>query len=570
MQIRLKIIGAGILVIFIGLFVKLFEWQIVKGAQLALQAKNQYENGRVVNAPRGSILAKDGSVWAGRGEAWMVYVSIPNVNETASIISHKLAPLFVENIDDKEAISQEKDRLENLLSKKGAIWVALRQSIDTTTKEKAEALKISGIGFERIEKRIYPEASSAAQLLGFVGKDHDGSDKGYFGLEGYYDVTLSGKTGYLSRESDAHGSPILFGNSQESLAISGVDLVTNIDKGVQLAVERDLKEGIEKYGAKGGSVVIMDPKTGKIIAMASLPSYDPIKYFNFGNDLFKNPIVSDSFEPGSIFKVIVMASALDAGAVKPETKCDVCTGPYKVDKYFIETWNDKYFPDSSMTDVIVHSDNVGMSFVSSKLGAEKMYDYLSNFGIGQTTGVDLQGEVNIPMRKRGTWNIVDLATASFGQGVAVTPIQIVRAVSAIANKGIIVTPQVIGSLKRGNWHEDIQPVVGKKVISPEASMEITQMMIAAAQYGEAKWTALKGFSVAGKTGTAQIPIAGHYDPSKTNASFVGFAPANDPKFVMLVILKEPATSPWASETAAPLWYKIAQTLFLYFGVQPVN
>jgi cell division protein FtsI/penicillin-binding protein 2 len=221
-----------------------------------------------------------------------------------------------------------------------------------------------------------------------------------------------------------------------------------------------------------------------------------------------------------------------------------------------------------MIDVIVHSDNVGMSFVAQKLGAESLFDYLNSFGIGKATEIDLQGEASPKLREKGTWNIVDLATAGFGQGVAVTPIQMISAASAIANDGVLVKPQVVDKLKGPGWEEDIKPETLRRVISKESADEITAMMLEAAKNGEAKWTHLRGFKVAGKTGTAQIPISGHYDSEKTIASFVGFVPADEPKFVMLVTLKEPSSSPWASETAAPLWYSIAKDLFPYFGIQP--
>jgi cell division protein FtsI/penicillin-binding protein 2 len=221
-----------------------------------------------------------------------------------------------------------------------------------------------------------------------------------------------------------------------------------------------------------------------------------------------------------------------------------------------------------MTDVIVHSDNVGMSFVSDKMGADLLYDYLTKFGFGVNTGVDLQGEFSPEIRKKGTWNIVDLATASFGQGIAVTPIQLIKAASIIANGGVEVSPQVVDKLRGLDWMYDIKPQLGKRVISEQAAKDITAMMVEAAKKGEAKWTSLKGFNVAGKTGTAQIPIAGHYDKEKTIASFIGFAPADNPKFVMLVTLQEPKSSPWASETAAPLWFSIAKGLFNYYKIQP--
>jgi cell division protein FtsI/penicillin-binding protein 2 len=573
MERRFWIIKIIFLLSFLVLIARLFYWQVIKADELSTQARRQYQVGKTLSAPRGNILANDGSYLAGRNEGWLVYAAAPEIKEDKDKIADMLAPFFVQSEEEDEesirsATFDEAGKIKSLLNKSGTVWIPLKHKVDNQTKKNIESLDIDGIGFEEEELREYPESSSSAHLLGFVGKNDEGEDIGYFGLEGYYNLVLSGKPGFISRDSDARGLPILLGDTQEVMAIGGIDLLTNIDKGIQLLVENELKDGIEKYGAKAGTVIVMDPKSGAILATASSPSYDPFYYYKYSNELFKDPSISETFEPGSIFKVLVMAAALDAKVIKPDTKCDICSGPLKVDKYSISTWNDEYFPDSTMTDVIVHSDNVGMAFVGQKLGADMLYDYLDRFGIGKLTGIDLQGEVTPELREKGTWNIVDTATASFGQGVAVTPIQMIRAVSAIANKGILVTPQVVDKLMGSGWSEDIKPISGEKVISEDAASEITAMMVEAAKEGESKWTYLKGFKVAGKTGTAQIPIAGHYDEEKTIASFVGFAPYDDPKFVMLVTLKEPQSSPWASETAAPLWYSIASNLFIHFGVQP--
>lgn len=570
MNLRLKLVAAIFLVVFTALVARLFFWQVIRGKELSSQARLQYENNKVINAPRGSILARDGTWLAARGDVWLVYASLPDLEENPRRVADKLAPLFVSKEKEKEDLLKEVERIYSLLTRKGVVWVPLKSRVTTNTKKNIEALGIKGIGFERQESRVYPEASSAAQLLGFVGKNKEGEDTGYFGLEGFYDAVLSGKKGFITEEKDARGLPIAIGDLSEIPAMAGVDLLTHIDKTVQLTLDEKLLEGIKKYGAKGGTVIVMNPKDGAILGMSSYPSYDPATYWEFGNEYFKNPAVSDAFEPGSIFKVLVMAAGLDAKAVEPDTRCDICSGPLKVDKYFIRTWNNKYRPDSTMLDVIVNSDNVGMAFVAQRLGVDRLYEYLSAFGIGQKTGIDLQGEASPKLREKEKWSVVDLVTASFGQGVAVTPIQMVRAVAAIANKGVLTTPQVVDKILGDGWEEDIKPKIDGRVISEEAAAEITAMMVEAAANGEAKWTHLRGFKIAGKTGTAQIPIAGHYDSEKTIASFVGFAPADDPKFVMLVTLKEPTTSPWASETAAPLWYSIAKDLFVYFGIQPEN
>ncbi len=568
MNTRLKIVTLVFLTAFLALSVKLFFWQIIKSKDLASAARAQYQSGKLLSAPRGNILAKDGTWLAARGEAFRVYAEIPHLTDSPKKIAEALAPFFIEDPTDRASLLVEIDRLEGLLSKKEVVWIGLKQKVSTAVKKNIEALKIEGIGFEIQEDRVYPEASTAAHLLGFVGKNEEGGDLGYFGLEGHYNLSLSGKPGFEALEKDAVGVPILLGDSSEITAIGGVDLLTHIDKTVQRSLEKRLLEGINKYGASGGTGIVMNPKTGAILAMSSYPAYDPKTYYDFGDSFFKNPAVSDSFEPGSVFKVLIMAAALDAKVVEPDTKCDICAGPLKVDKYTIETWNKEYRPDSTMVDVIVHSDNVGMAFVGARLGADTLYDYLDRFGIGSLTGIDLQGEASPPLRERGTWNIVDLSTTSFGQGVVVTPIQMIKAVSAIANGGRVVRPQVVDKLLGESWEEDIKPEIGERVISEETAKEITAMMVLAAKEGEAKWTHLKGFSVAGKTGTAQIPIAGHYDEEKTIASFIGFAPSVNPKFIMLVTLREPQTSPWASETAAPLWYSIARELFPYFSIQP--
>ncbi len=576
MQSRIQLIALGFILAFSAVGARLFYWQVISGKNLSSQAKIQYESGKTILAPRGNILASDSTWLAASGEAWLLYAYLTNITDDLKIIADKLAPILIEKEkeeDDlvyKERLLQETKRIYTQLTRTGVIWVPLKQKLSPEIKQKIEKLNLPGLGFELEERRVYPEASSAAHLLGFVGKNEEGEDTGYFGLEGYYDLSLSGKPGFLKRESDAKGIPILFGDSREIGAVGGIDLQTHLDKTVQLIIEEKLAAGIEKYGAAEGSVVVMDPKNGAILGMTTYPFYDPSKYTLYSNEYFKNPVVSSSFEPGSVFKILVMSAALDAEVVNPDTKCEICVGPLQVDKYYIRTWNDQYRPDSTMVDIIVYSDNVGMAFVGQKLGADKLYDYLDAFGIGKLTGIDLQGEATPKLRSKEEWNIVDVSTTSFGQGIALTPIQMLKAVSAIANDGILVKPQVVDKLQGRGWVEDIKPQFDGRVISEDTAKIMKSIMVEAAKNGEAKWTHLRGFKVAGKTGTAQIPVAGHYDDEKTIASFIGFAPSDNPEFLMLVTLREPKSSPWASETAAPLWYSIANELFLYLGIQPEN
>jgi len=584
MENRIRLVGALFLVAGIVLIGRLFFWQIVRGKDLADQARGQQLHRNRTLAHRGNILASDGTPLAASQDKWLLFAQIPELKDNAVLIANQLAPLLVdeddvkqpvsddpgvkpEKIDYKDLLLEETSRISNTLSQ-DLMWVPLEKKLDSDTKQKIEDLSIHGLGFDIEEDRLYPEASSSAHLLGFVGKDSEGNNKGYFGLEGFYDFSLTGSGGYKVRETDALGNPLIFGSSNEISAKQGLDLLTHIDKTVQLTIETKLAEGLEKYGALSGNIIVMNPKTGAIMGMASNPYYDPREYFEYSDELFRNPAISDAYEPGSIFKPIVMAAGIDAGVVEPETVCDICGQPLKVDKYYIRTWNNEYHAGSTMTDVIKNSDNVGMAFVADRLGSDRLYDYLDSFGFGHVTGIDLQGEATASIRERGTWNIVDLATMSFGQGIAVTPIQMITAGAVIANDGKYVVPQVVDKFVLGDWEEDIKPEYKQQVISKEAADKMTQMMVVAASQGEAKWAIPKGYKIAGKTGTAQIPVAGHYDEEKTIASFIGFAPPNDPEIIMLVTLREPESSQWASETAAPLWFDIARVLFPHLGIKP--
>lgn len=563
-ELRFKIFSLCLIISPFVLLSRLFYWQIVKGKELSEQADNQHKTGFVLNAKRGDILASDGSILVSTANAWLLFANPKKITDEKNV-ARKIADIVEQ---DKEKKDAEEERILKLIKRKDLSWVAIKQKVERIEKEKIENLGLEGLGFETGSQRTYSEGSSSAQLLGFVGKDNDGKDYGYFGLEGFYQISLSPKSGFVSRDADPLGVPILTGDAKEISAMEGVSLKTHIDKAIQLSLDRNLLLGMEKYGAKAANAIVMDPKTGAILGMSSYPNYDPSNYSEFDNSLYSNPAVSQTFEPGSIFKVLVMSAGLDSEVIKPDSICDICDGPVTVDKYQIGTWNDKYYPDSTMTDVIVHSDNVGMVFVGRKVGQERLYDYLDKFGIGNRTGVDLQGEATGKLRERGNWSSVDLATTTFGQGIAVTPIQMIKAVGAIANGGIPMTPQIVDKLIGSGWEEEIKPKQLERVISEKAARDMALMMVEAAKNGESKWTYLKGFKVAGKTGTAQVPIAGHYDEDKTIASFVGFAPFDNPKFVMLVTLNEPETSQWASETAAPLWYSIARDLFLFMGIQP--
>ncbi len=536
---------------------RLFYWQIIAGDQLRIAAAAQYFMEFTLPAVRGQIVSSDGSPLVTNQPAFLLYAQpkdIKNIEE----FSRKVAGVL--SIDTQTLVSK--------LSVPDKLWVPIAHKVESSATDTLKALNLSGLGMEKEPKRYYPEASMAAGLLGFVGSDQNGNDKGYFGIEGYYDRELRGKNGRIQIEKDVRGTPILVGDTRRIEPENGRTLVTWIDRTIQLLVEKRLAQGIKKYGAKEGSVIVMDPATGGILAMANFPSYDPGRFGSFDKALYKNPSVATSFEPGSTFKVLVMSGALEEKAVTPTMTMEE-TGPVQIGDYAVNTWDNKYRGTMSMTQVLQHSSNVGMVFVEKKMGKEKMLKYIHNFGFGEPTGVDLEEETSPQLRADSDWREIDLATASFGQGIAVTPLQMVRAVGALANNGGLMEPHVVKEIR--DEKGKVIPMHSKKVrqaILPATAKIITEMMVFAVDNGEAKWAKPFGYRIAGKTGTAQIPVAGHYDEKKTIASFVGFAPADNPRFVMLVTLREPSSSQWGSETAAPLFFTIANDIFSYLGIPP--
>lgn len=546
------------LFLFFGLVVfRLFYWQVVRAQELSDMGLSQYGAVITVPAKRGEIKTSDDFPIASNKISYLVFANPKQVKDKTKLVNI-LSPI----------LSASKASVSASLSL-NKFWVPITHGIDTNTKEKIESLNLPGIGFEKEYTRFYPEASMAAQLVGFVGKDEAGNNKGYFGIEGFYDRLLKGKDGIALQVHDAFGNPILAKANTKTSEIDGSSLTLSIQRPIQFLAEKRLKEGIEKYGASSGMVGVMNPKTGEMLAMASYPSFDPKKYQDYSPDLYKNPFISNTYEPGSTFKPIVMSSAFEEGVIKPQTKCPICGGPIEIGGYVIHTWNDKYNKDENMVEVIQHSDNTGMVYVGQKLGLDKLLTFLKNFGIGDITGIDLQGEVSPELKPKNLWHAVDLATVSFGQGISVTPLELLSAISAIANEGKRMEPHIVSKIETqdGNIVE-IQSKVLSTPISSKTAKVMTEIMVNAVEKGEASWTKLKGYRIAGKTGTASIPIQGHYDQNKTITSFVGFGPSEDPKFVMLVVLDKPTTSIYGADTAAPIFFNIAKDILNFYGIAP--
>ncbi len=538
---------------------RLFYWQVVRAQELSAMGQAQYDMQVMMTAQRGEIRTSDGFAIAANKLAYLVYANPKEVK-------------------DKEKEAQELEKLLDIKSatisallSKDKFWVPLKTYIPNDLKEKIESKKLPGIGFQEQSLRMYPEASTAAKIIGFVGKNDQGADKGYFGLEGYYDLQLRGKDGVAIITKDARGKPILANMSDKNVKVDGRNLQLHVDRSIQFMLDEELKKGISQYGAAGGMAAIIDPKTGGVLAMSAFPTYDPREYQKFSDKEYSNQVISYAYEPGSTFKPLIMASALDAGLVKPDTACTICSGPVRIGEYEIKTWNEKYNANATMTDVIVHSDNTGMVFTGRLLGLDRMIRYMESFGVGSPTGIDLQGEVYPSLRARDSWYEIDQATATFGQGLMVTPIQLLTAFTAIANEGKRMEPHIVDSIETPDGNViTIPPKILSKPISPQSAKVITEMMVKAVDLGEAKFAKPQGYRIAGKTGTAQIPVAGHYDPKNTIASFIGFAPADDPKFVMLVVVDRPKSSIYGAETAAPIFFRVAKNILTYYNIPPTE
>jgi cell division protein FtsI/penicillin-binding protein 2 len=607
------VIFACLVIAFLALWGRLFYWQITQKDILSAMAFSQYTSRLTLTAERGEIFFRDGHPMSINEPRYRVVADPTLIKENKLELSKNLARVYVESVIREKESAQKYFReasasvyareandsadatnlpleigkttemdeqlkyleveqkyqknIEESLNRTDTRWVMLLPSVTMQTKEQLAGMEIQGLFFEELYGRYYPDGGLAGNISGFLASDEEGLAKGVYGVEGFYDAELQGARGRIWYTKDVRGNTLITSDNRRLEAKDGSDLYLSIDRAIQYRVSKLLEERIAAYGALRGDVVVMKPQTGEVLAMVSYPAFNPSYWAYDDSENFSSPIVSRAYEPGSTFKVLVMAAGLDAGVITPETRCPVCAGPRQVGSHFIRTWNNQYRDNPTMTEVLVNSDNTGMVYVGDLLGNDRLYDYVTKFGFGAKSGIDMQEDSAAALRSKNEMREIDYATMTFGQGIAVTPMQMVKAVAAIANGGIMPEPRVVKTIFRDGDRIEVR-AEQRRVISEEAADTVTRMMIQSAAFGEAKFAYVKGFSIAGKTGTAQIAIDGRYDEKKTIASFIGFAPAYDPEFVMLVKIDEPTSSQWGSETAAPLWFAIAQDLFAYYGRVP--
>ncbi len=550
---KIKLVFLFFSLFYLAIIIRLFFLQVIYSPE----NKSPYLKTNKLYSVRGRIYDKNNHPLVLNQNGYTLYLEPKKITD-----KDKLINLLSESLEISEASISAKIDMSKY-------WIAVQSGLTQEQKDKIDKLNLKGVGFDYQTKRFYPEASLSAHLLGFLGKNDQSEDVGYLGIEGFYNRDLRGLPGFVETERDIIGRPILIGVQQRVEPENGRDLILTIDKTVQEISKKKLLTGLDLYKAKRGCVITADPKTMAILSLVCLPDYDLEKYYLFSEDYYKNSAISDLFEPGSVFKPLIMAAALEEKKIKPNDIYNE-TGQVSVGEYNIKTWNDKYEGKISMTRILEKSSNVGMVYVGEKLGNKKIYDYLGKYGFGQNTGVDIEGEASGYLKPQANWYQIDYSTVTFGQGIAITPIQMIRAFASIINGGYLMKPYLVQKIVSGNKVTEIKPKIERKVISPLTSEIIKKMLVSTAENAEAKWDRPKGYKIGGKTGTAQVPIKGHYDPSKTIASFIGFAPAADPKFLTLVVLYEPKTSPWGSETAAPLFFEIAKQLIVYYNISPTQ
>lgn len=548
---KIQIVFSLFILLFLAIGAKLF---YIQAFQNDTYASNVYLKTNRIEPTRGEIFDRSGEPLVLNKTEYRLFIN-PQLLPDKDYVTHKLdSVLKMGEATVSAKVTSDKR------------WVAVKGGLSDGEKKKVEKLGLKGIGFEDESARFYPEASIASHLVGFLGKNADGGSVGYFGLEGYYDQDLAGLPGIVKTERDLSGKPIIVGVQEMVQGENGRDLYLTLDKNVQRITKTILEAGVEKYAAKSGCIFVYKPKRGEFLAMTCTPDFDPGDYSAFSSDFYANPAVSSVYEPGSIFKPLVMAAALNEGVVKPSDTYTE-TGPVTISGYEINNWDKSFNGELTLTEILEKSSNLGMVYVGSKLKKEVFRDYLHKYGFGYKTGIDLQGE--LPSRIKQKWYPIDYATAAFGQGIAVTPIQMVTAFGSILNDGWLMKPHVVGRIRSDSGEErTIEPRKVRQVVTAKTSKTIRKMLEQVVSHAEVKWKIPQGYTIGGKTGTAQIAFEGSYAANRTVASFVGFTPVESPEYLIMVMLNEPSVSQWGSETAAPLFFSVLNELILYYNIAP--
>lgn len=524
------------------LLFNLYNLQLTKGEEFVKRANAQYEAAGLLEAPRGVVYFTDkegGRVAAALNRALPHLYAVPKEIKDPDAAAALLAPILGES---REALAEK-------FGREGALYALLRDKADAETVSAVRALGLHGIYVRQVPKRVYPFGTLAAHLLGFVGSLEESTRLvGRYGVEEYYEYLLG-------------GTPGLFEGGRFREPEPGEDLVLTVDPAIQREAERILDGLVGKHRAEGGGILVQDPTTGKLLAMAARPGFDPNAYRGTPLGHFLNPLMQGVYEPGSVVKVLTMAAGINAGAVTPMTAYtdagSVTVNGKTIRNFDLATHGP--YGRITMYEVLEHSVNTGAVFVERLLGRERFKEYMERFGLGAPTGVDLGGEVAGDLRRLSPRERdIAFATASYGQGISVTPLELIGAVSAIANEGALMRPYLRSALA---------PETLGHPVRRDTARVVAEMMVRAVD--RAKVAAIKGYAVAGKTGTANVPDfeQGGYTEEVVN-TYVGFAPASDPRFTILIKLDKPAGAPVASLTVVPAFRDLAQFILNYYDIPP--
>ena len=560
-----------ILVIFCIMFVRSFQIQILKYEFYSNLANSQHFKEYIVHGKRGAIFLQD----------------IKNQSSFPIAINKKKYNLII----DPSILSKESSESVNLvkttlleiipeinsnefdekLSKSQMKWQLIHQNIEEDVVNIINQKKLIGVYFEEKVSRFYPEKNLASQVIGFVQKDNIGEGK--YGIEGHFNNILKGQDGFKKQETDRSGNWLAFGKSENIEAIDGADIVLTIDHNIQYKLESTLQKLQDEFKPTYSMGLIMDPKNGDILAMATLPSFDPNDYNQVSDiNIFSNPIISNLYEPGSIFKPFTAAIGIDTGSFSPETKfTDV--GELTLNGFTIKNALDKKYGEQTMTNVLEKSINTGTVFMQQKAGKDAFVDYLNNkFKFGNKTNIDLPSEAlsnisNINKLARDSRDI-NYATASFGQGISMTPIRILTSFNSIINDGIIMKPQIIKEIKSSNGEvKKTEPIIESQALSKESANTLARMLVSVVNNGHGAKAGVSGYDIGGKTGTAQIAIKGGYGED-TFQSFVEFVTLEDPKYTLLISLDNPKDVKFSDGSVVPVTKELNEFLINYFDIIP--
>jgi cell division protein FtsI/penicillin-binding protein 2 len=555
---RLRLVSTLLIGLVVVIVAQLVQVQIVDHRFYEEWAEDQLVRTIVMaEPPRGAIRDRNGHLLAGNAVMYSIEADTVYVVDTQAA-AVELSPLLQIPVADIKQLLEGED-----------LWVQIASPVSKEVGEQIADLGLLGITVRSLWTREYPEGILAPHLLGFCNAE----GVGFYGVEGFYDVLLQPERLEWKGPVDPASEQIPWTVAPVVLPQPGTDLVLTLDRTVQALAEQELARSMQEYQAEGGTIIVMDPRTFEVLALASLPSYNPGRYIDFFSQNpppFEDPAVGQQYEPGSVFKVLTVAAALDAGLVAPETTY-YDQGRIEVGGVVVENASRQAYGERTVADILIQSLNVGAAWLSTQMGPDLFYRYVQAFGIGRPTGIDLAGEVSGQLwlpEDYEQWHDSNLGTNAFGHGLAVTPLQMIVAVATVANDGARLRPHIVYQrIGPDDIVSTFRPVVEAQVISPQTARTLMEVMVRVVEEGvpQAK---VDGYRIAGKTGTAQIPVPGGYDKEGTIASFVGFGPVPDPQLIVLVKLDQPKTSPWGSETAARAFQRLATRLFLVLGIPP--